>query len=63
MTRTKITNPKLIDYKNLALLHEYTSRYGTIVARQYSGTSVKQQKKIAREVKRARHMALMPFVN
>ena len=63
MSRTKITDLKLIDYKNLDLLHEYTSRYGTIVARQYSGISVKQQKRLAREVKRARHMALMPFVN
>lgn len=63
MARTPIKDLSMIDYKNLALLNEYTSRYGTIVARQYSGISVKAQKKMAQAVKRARHMALMPYIN
>ena len=63
MSRTLINDPKMVDYKNLELLHEYTSRYGSIVARKYSSISVKAQKRLAREVKRARHMALMPYVN
>lgn len=61
--RTPIIDLSMIDYKNVELLNEYTSRYGSIVARQYTGVSVKAQKKLAQAVKRARFMGLMPFVN
>ena len=51
-----------IDYKNIKLLNRYTSRYGKIVAKHYTKVTLKQQKKLAQEIKRSRHVALMPFV-
>jgi small subunit ribosomal protein S6 len=51
-----------LDYKNIKLLNRYTSRYGKIVAKHYTKVTLKQQKKLAQEIKRSRHVALMPFV-
>lgn len=51
-----------VDYKNLKVLNRYTSRYGKIVARHYTKVTLKQQKKLSQEIKRARHVALLPFV-
>ncbi len=62
MSRTPIKNLAAIDYKNLFLLKSYISRYGKIVARQYSGTSLQQQKKLAKAIKNARFMGLLPYV-
>jgi len=62
MPKVTINNNAAIDYKNLKLLNKFVSRYGKIVAKQYTGVTLKQQKNLAREIKRARYMALMPFV-
>ena len=51
-----------IDYKNVELLSQYITKSGKIVPRYYSKVSLKNQKKLAREIKRARIMALIPFV-
>ena len=51
-----------IDYKNVELLKKYITKFGKIVPRYYSGTSLKNQKKLAKAIKRARIMALIPFV-
>ena len=51
-----------IDYKNLKLIKQFITRYGKIVPRQYTSVSLKDQKKIARAIKNARYMALVPFV-
>ncbi len=52
-----------IDYKNVELLKKYITKFGKITPRYYSGVSLKNQKKLAREIKKARMMALLPFVN
>lgn len=52
-----------IDYKDIALLRRFLSSYGKIVPRRRSGVSAKQQRAIARAIKRARIMALVPFEN
>lgn len=52
-----------IDYKDIALLRRFLSSYGKIVPRRRSQVSAKQQRAIARAVKRARIMALLPFEN
>ena len=52
-----------IDYKNVELLKKYITNFGKITPRYYSGVSLKNQKKLAREIKKARMMALLPFVN
>lgn len=51
-----------IDYKNVELLKKYITKFGKITPRYYTGVSLKNQKKLAREIKKARVMALLPFV-
>ena len=51
-----------VDYKNVELLKKYITKFGKIVPRYYSGVSLKNQKKLAQAIKRARIMALLPFV-
>lgn len=53
---------KNIDYKNTELLKQYLTKFGKIVPRYYSGVCLKNQKKLAKEIKKARVMALLPFV-
>ena len=51
-----------IDYKNQKLLFKYLSRYMKIEPRRRSGACSKHQRYLATALKRARHMALLPFV-
>ncbi len=51
-----------IDYKNVELLKKYITKFGKIVPRYYSGVTLKNQKKLSKAIKRARIMALLPFV-
>ncbi|HAZ17052.1 MAG: 30S ribosomal protein S18 [Candidatus Jacksonbacteria bacterium RIFCSPLOWO2_02_FULL_43_9] len=51
-----------IDYKDVDLLKQFISYYGKIMPRKYTGTSPKMQRKLATAIKRARVMALLPFV-
>ena len=51
-----------IDYKNVELLKKYITKFGKIVPRYYSGVCLKNQKKLSKAIKRARMMALIPFV-
>ena len=52
-----------IHYKNTKLLQRFMTPSGNIVPRSKSGLSAKQQRRVSREVKRARHLALLPFVS
>lgn len=52
---------KYIDYKDVRLIRRYISQYGKIVPRYYTGVSLKHQKGLARAIKRARQMALIPY--
>ena len=51
----------VIDYKDVDLLKRYMSDRGKIVARRISGTCTKHQRQVARAIKRARFIALVPF--
>ena len=51
-----------IDYKDVNKLKRYISERGKILPRRITGTSVKYQKKVATAVKRARHLALLPYL-
>ncbi len=51
-----------IDYKNVDLLKSFISERGRIIPRRISGVCSKHQRQLARAVKRARHLALLPFV-
>lgn len=52
-----------LDYKDVNTLRRYTSSYAKIVPRRRSGVCSKHQRKLAQAIKRARTMALLPFVN
>lgn len=52
---------KDIDYKDTALLRKFISDRGKIRARRVTGVSVQQQRAIAKAVKNAREMALLPY--
>lgn len=56
-----LTSVSYIDYKD-PILATFVDIYGRIVPRRYSGLSVKKQKQLARAIKRARIMGLLPFV-
>jgi small subunit ribosomal protein S18 len=51
-----------IDYKDVELLKSFISERGRIIPRRISGVCSKHQRQLARAVKRARHLALLPFV-
>ena len=53
---------KFIDYKNPEFLKKFLNEQGKILPRRITGTSVKYQRKVATAVKRARHLALLPYV-
>lgn len=48
-------------YKDVAALSRYVTEQGNIVARVKTGLSQKQQRELTREIKRARHLGLLPF--
>ena len=50
-----------IDYKDVALLRKFISDRGKIRARRVTGVSVREQNAIARAVKNAREVALLPY--
>jgi small subunit ribosomal protein S18 len=50
-----------IDYKNYRLLRSFITERGRIIPRRISGNCAKHQRELTREIKRARHVALLPF--
>lgn len=50
------------DYKDVKTLQRYVNAYGQIEPISKTGLSVKQQRQLAVAIKRARHLALLPFV-
>ena len=52
---------KAISYKEPEILKKYITEKGKILSRRVTGTCAKHQRDVAREVKRARMIALLPF--
>jgi len=57
-----LNNIHYLDYKNANLLRRFTSSYSKIVSRKRSGVCSKHQRQLAEAIKRARIMAILPFV-
>ncbi len=55
------TAPK-IDYKDIKLLQRFTSERGKIVPSRITAVSAKKQRELARAIKRARFLALIPYL-
>jgi small subunit ribosomal protein S18 len=53
---------KYIDYKDADFLLKFVNEQGKLLPRRVTGTSMKYQNKVSQAVKRARHLALMPYV-
>lgn len=51
-----------IDHKNIALIKRYTNEFGAIESRRRSGNAPATQRMLATAIKRARLLALLPFV-
>ena len=53
---------KSVDYKDVAIINKYIDEKGKIMPRRMTGACAKHQRYIAMQIKRARFMALIPFV-
>jgi len=60
-TRFAVGKTGEIDYKEIHALRDYLSETGKIVPSRISGTSARYQRQLARAVKRARYLALLPY--
>ncbi|MFM1879159.1 MAG: ribosomal protein [Bacteroidota bacterium] len=60
--RFKKSGIKYVDYKDPDFLIKLVNEQGKIMPRRLTGTSLKYQRKVAQAIKRARHLALMPYV-
>ena len=60
--RFKKSGIKYIDYKDADFLNSFVNEQGKLLPRRLTGTSLKYQRKVSVAVKRARHLALMPYV-
>jgi small subunit ribosomal protein S18 len=53
---------KYIDYKDADFLIQFINEQGKILPRRITGNSLKYQRKMATAIKRARHLAILPYV-
>jgi small subunit ribosomal protein S18 len=60
--RFKKLGIKYIDYKDPNFLLKFVNEQGKILPRRLSGNSAKFQRKVANAIKKARHLALLPYV-
>lgn len=62
MKRFKKDTPVYFDYKDVKALQRYINVYGQIEPATKTGLSARQQRQLTVAIKRARHLALLPFV-
>ena len=60
--RFKRSGIKYVDYKDANFLIGFVNEQGKLLPRRLTGTSLKYQRKVSVAVKRARHLAIMPYV-
>ncbi|MBV6444233.1 MAG: 30S ribosomal protein S18 [Ignavibacteriaceae bacterium] len=53
---------KYIDYKDAKLLQKFITEQGKIIPKRITGTSAKYHRQLTTAIKRARHMAILPYV-
>lgn len=61
-TRFDTDSIEYVDYKDVELLKRYLNEQGKILPRRITNVPAKFQRQLTRAVKRARHLALLPFV-
>jgi len=60
--REEIELKKFIDYKDVAYLKQFTSPHAKMLSKKRTGIPANKQRDIAQAIKRARYMALLPYV-
>ena len=60
--RFKKNKIKYVDYKDPIFLKKFLNEQGKILPRRITGTSLKYQRKVSQAIKRARHIAILPYV-
>jgi small subunit ribosomal protein S18 len=60
--REEIEIKKFVDYKDVAYLKQFTSSHAKILSKKRTGIPATKQRDIAQAIKRARFMALIPYV-
>ena len=60
--RFKKNKIKYIDYKDPEFLKKFLNEQGKILPRRITGTSLKYQRRVAKAIKRSRHLAMLPYV-
>ena len=55
-------NIKQIDYKDIETLRKFINPHGRMIARKRTGVCAKHQRQLAKAIKRARFMGLMPYI-
>lgn len=60
--RFKKSGIKYIDYKDAEFLKKFLNEQGKILPRRITGNSLKYQRRVAQAIKRARQLALLPYV-
>lgn len=62
MTNDQTNIPAHFDYKDTDTLRQFLNAHGRIKSRRQTGLSAKRQRELSRAVKRARQMALLPYI-
>lgn len=60
--RKPVTGSVYFDYKDIKTLQRFVNQFGQIEVRKRTGLTEMQQRRLARAIKRARHIGLLPFV-
>lgn len=60
--REEIENKKFIDYKDVPYLRQFMNPHAKIMGKKRTGISAAKQREIALAIKRARYMALLPYL-
>lgn len=62
-TKVSTNNSNHIDYKDITRLRNHLNPHARMMSRKRTGFKAKEQRDFARSVKRARFMALLPYIN
>ncbi len=61
--REEIEHKKFVDYKDVAYLRQFMNPHAKILAKKRTGVSADKQREISLAIKRARYMALLPYLS
>jgi len=60
--REEIESKKFVDYKDIAYLRQFTNPHAKILGKKRTGIAANKQREVSLAIKRARYMALMPYL-